>query len=88
MMLIFEEEVIRVICAFASQFGKSECKKNQFYNDMASEWDSQNPGEVVLVLENFKGHAGRRINDFEGGHGIVKKNVEERRLLKFCDEKE
>ena len=38
-VLAFEEEVIRVTCAYAPQVGKSECEKDQFYNDMASEWD-------------------------------------------------
>ena len=41
MVLIFEEEVIRVICVYAPQVGKSECEKDQFYNDIASEWDLQ-----------------------------------------------
>ena len=36
MVLVFEEEVIRVICAYAPQVGRSECKKDKFYNDMAS----------------------------------------------------
>ena len=71
--------------------GKSECEKDQFYDDMASEWDLQNPGKVVLGLGDFNEHVGRRINGFEGvhgGYGIGKTNVEERRLREFCDEKE
>ena len=36
-VLAFEEEVIRVICAYAPQIGRSECDKDQFYSDMASE---------------------------------------------------
>ena len=57
---------------------------------MASEWDLQNPGEVVLGVEDFIGHAGRRIDGFEGVHGrygIGERNVEERRLIEFCDKK-
>ena len=50
MVLVFEEEVIIVICAYAPQVGRSECEKDQFYNDMASEWDLQNPREVVLLV--------------------------------------
>ena len=51
----------------------------------------QNPGEVVLGMGDFNGHVGRRIDGFEGvhgGYGISKRNVEGRRLLEFCDEKE
>ena len=33
---------------------------------MASEWDLQNPSELVLGMGDFKGHVGRRIDDFEG----------------------
>ena len=82
----FEEEVIRVICSYAPQVGKSESEKDQFYNDMANEWDLRSPDEVVLGLENLNGHVGRQIDGFEGVHGwyeIGKRNVEGRSLLKF-----
>ena len=91
MVLVFEEEVIRVICAYASQVGRLECGKDQFYNNMASEWNLRSPAEVVLGLGDLKEHVGRRIDGFEGAHGgygIGKRNVEGRKLLKFCDEKE
>ena len=52
----FEEEVIRVICAYGPQVGKSDCEKDQIYNDMANEWDLQNPSEVVLGMGDFSGH--------------------------------
>ena len=51
----------------------------------------QNPSEVVLGMGDFNGHVGKRIDGFEdvhGGYGIGKRNVEGRRLLEFCDEKE
>ena len=61
------------------------------YYNMASECNLQNPSEVVLDMGDFNGHVGRRIDGFGGVHGgyaIGKRNVEERRLLEFCDEKE
>ena len=30
MVLVFEEEVIRIICTYALQVGRSECEKDQF----------------------------------------------------------
>ena len=69
MVLVFEEEVIKVICAYAPQVGRSECEEDQFYNDMASEWNLKNPGEVVLGLGDCNGHVGRWIDSFEGVHG-------------------
>ena len=91
MVLAFEKEVTRIIWAYASQVGRSGCKKDQFYNDMANEWDLQNPSEVVLGLGDFNGHVGGRVDGFEGvhvGYRSGKRNVEERRLLELCDEKE
>ena len=57
----------------------------------ACEWDLQNPSEVILGMGDFNGHVGRRIDGFgsvHGGYRVGKRNVEWRRLLKFCDEKE
>ena len=85
MVVVFEEEVIRVTCAYAFQLEDQSARKINF---MASEWDLQNPGGVVLGMRDFNGHVGRRIDSFKGGYGIGKRNVEGRRLLEFCDEKE
>ena len=49
MVQAFEEEVIRVICAYAPQVGRSECEKDQFYNDIASKWNLQNLIQWFLV---------------------------------------
>ena len=85
MVPVFEEEVIKGIGAYASQVGTFDCEV-QFYNEMASEWDLQNPVEMIFGLGDFNGHIGRRINGFEsvhGGYGIGERNVEGRRLLEF-----
>ena len=58
---------------------------------MASEWDVQSLGELVLCMGDFNGHVGRRIDGFEGVHGgfgIGERNLEGKMLLEFCDEKE
>ena len=33
-----------------SQLERSDCEKNQFYNEMACKWDLQNPDEMVLGM--------------------------------------
>ena len=48
-VLVFEEEFIKVICAYAPQVGRSECEKDQFYNDIASGLDF-----VLVVKSNTK----------------------------------
>ena len=36
--LVFGEEVVRVICAYAPQSGKPDAEKERFYEEMAREW--------------------------------------------------
>ena len=61
MVLVFEETVY----AYAPQVGRSECEKDHFYNDAASEGDLKKPGDVVLDLGDFNKHAGRRSDGFK-----------------------
>ena len=90
MVLVFEEEVIGIIGIYSPGW-KIKLRERSIYNDMASEWDLKNSGETVFGLRDFNKHVGRWIDGFEGvhgGYGIGKRNVEETRILKFCDEKE
>ena len=75
--LVFEEEVVRVICAYAPQNGKPDAEE-RFYEEMAREWSVANENE--LVLGDFNGHVGKCAEGFEdihGGYGIGKRNAEE-----------
>ena len=88
--LVFEEEVVRVICAYAPQSGKPDAEKERFYEEMAREWNVANENELMLGLGDFNGHVGKCAEGFEGvhrGHGIGKGNAEGRLLLDFCDQK-
>ena len=63
----------------------------KFYEEMAREWSVVNENELVLGLGDFNGHIGKCAEGFKGihgGHGIGKRNAEERSLLDFCDQKE
>ena len=89
--LVFGEEVVRVICAYAPQSGKPDSDKELFYEEMAREWSMANANEMVLGLGDFNGHVGKCSEGFEGihgGYGIGKRNVEGRMLLDFCVQKE
>ena len=46
---------------------------------------------MILGLADLNRHIGKRIDGFEGAHGgygIGERNVEGRRLLDFCNERE
>ena len=48
-------------------------------------------GKLVLGMGDFYGHVGKRIQGYEdlhGGNRIGERNMEEKMLLEFCDEKE
>ena len=84
MVLVFKEIMSHMSVCFPGR--KIRVEKSQFYNDMASERDLQNPGKVILGVGDFNGHVGRRIDGLKGvhgGYGFGKRNVEERRLLEF-----
>ena len=81
---------MRVLCRNGPWVGRSDCEKCQFYDEMANKWNLQNRDEMILGLGNFIGHFVRRTDGFESiheGNGIGKRNIEERRLLEFCNEK-
>ena len=87
----FEEEVVRVICAYALQSGKPDAEKERFYEEMAREWSMGNANELVLGLGDFNGHVGKcaeGIEGIHGGYGIGKRNPKRKILLDFYDQKE
>ena len=89
--LVFEEEMVRVICAYAPQSGKPDAEKERFCEEMAREWSVANENESVLGLGDFNGQVGKCVEGFErihAGYGIRKRNAEGRMLLDLCDQKE
>ena len=67
--LVFEEEVVRVISAYAPQSGKPDAEKERLYEEMAREWSVANENKLVLGLGDFNGHFGKCADGFEGIHG-------------------
>ena len=90
-VLAFGKQVIRVISAYGPQEGRPLEEKHGFYDELAGEYELQNPSRVVFGLGDFNGHVGEEIEGFEGvhsGNGIGQRNAEGRMLLEFCDERE
>ena len=89
--LAFGKQVIRVISAYGPQAGTPLEEKHRFHDELAGEYELQNPSEVVFGLGDFQGLVGEEIEGFEGvheGNGIGMRNAEGRMLLEFCDETE
>ena len=90
-LVVFEENVLRLICGYAPLSGRRFCGKNSFYDELKCEWDMHSADDLVMCLGNFNGHIGRHIDGFDGmhgGNGAGQMNLEGQMLLEFCLEKE
>ena len=82
-VMALEEEVVRITCVYGLQSGRTGAEKEQFYDDLRSEWDLNSISELVLGMGDFNGHVGKRIEGYEGvhgGNGIGERNVIEKML--------
>ena len=76
-VVVFEEDVLRLICRYAPQSGRSLKKKQTYYDELICEWYMHSAGDLVICLGNLNGHVGRYIDGFNGAHGeeFGRKNV-------------
>ena len=88
--VVFEEDVLRLICGHAAQSGRSLEEKQSFYDELKCEWDMHFAGDLATSLGDISRHVGRHIDGFDGVHGgcgVSRRNFEGRMLLEFCLEK-
>ena len=67
--VVFEEDVLRLICGYAPQSGRSFEEKQCFYDKLKCELDMHCAGNLVMCLHDCSGHVGRHIDGFDGVHG-------------------
>ena len=65
-VLILGREVMRVICAYGPQSGRTDAEKVHFYDEMGSEWDLGSSSKIIVSLGDFNGHVGKCAEGFEG----------------------
>ena len=46
-VLAFEEDVLRLICGYSLQSGRSLEEKQSFHEELKGEWDVHNTGDLV-----------------------------------------
>ena len=64
-VMMLKEEVLRIICVYGPQRGRTAADKEHFYDEMRSEWDLHKVGELVLGMGDFNGHAGKQIEGYD-----------------------
>ena len=77
--------MLRLICGYAPQSGRSLEEKQSFYDGLKYEWDMHSADDLVMCFDDFNLHVGRHI---DGGYGVGQRNFEGRMLSEFCLEKE
>ena len=90
-VVVFEEDVLRLICGYAPQSGRSLEEKQSFYDKLKGERDMHSADDLVICLGDSNGHVGKHIDGFDGlhrGYGVGHRNLEGRILLLVCLEKE
>ena len=77
-VVVFEEDVLRLICWYAPQSGRSLEEDQSFYGEPKCECDTHSADDLVMCLGDINVHVGRHIDSFDGmhrGHGVGQRNV-------------
>ena len=91
LVVVFEEDVLRLSCGYAPQGGRCLEEKQAFNDVLKCEWDTQAADDLVMCLGDINGHIGRHIDSFDGmngGYGVGKRKLERGIILEFYLEKE
>ena len=82
-VVLFEEDVLRLICGYVPQSGKRLEEKQSTHDELKRESDMHSADDLVMCLGDFDGHVGIHIDGFDGMHGgydVGQKNSEGRML--------
>ena len=81
LFVVFEEDVLRLICGHALQSGRCLEEKYTFYDEFKCVWNMHSADDLVMCLGDINGYIGRDIYSIGGVHGgygagrIRRKNV-------------
>ena len=68
-LVVFEEDVLRLISGYSPQSGRSLEEKQSFHDELICEWDIDSVDDVVMCLCDLNGHVGRHIDSLDEVHG-------------------
>ena len=69
LVAVLEEDVLRLICGYAPQSGRSLEDKQSFHDELKCELDMHSTDDLVMCLDDINGYVGGHIDDFDGVHG-------------------
>ena len=62
LVAVFDEDVLRLICGYSPQGGRSLEENHSIYDELKCEWDMHSVGDLVMCLGDINGHIGRHID--------------------------
>ena len=65
-LAIVFKEVLRVVCAYSPQRGKSTEEKELFYEYPSREWTTHHKSELIIGMGDISGNVERNIDGFQG----------------------
>ena len=68
-VVVFEEEMLRLISRYAPQSERRFEEKQSFYDELKCEWYVHSAIDLVMCYGDFNGYVGRHIDGFVGVHG-------------------
>ena len=86
-VVVFAEDVLRLIGGYAPQSRRSFEEKQSFHDELKGEWDMHSVDDLVVCLGDINGHVRTHIDEFDGVHGgfgIEKRNLKGRILPECC----
>ena len=68
-VVVFEEDVLRLICGYTPQSGRCLEEKQSSYDELKCEWDIHSTGDLIMCLGKINSHVSMHIDGFDGVHG-------------------
>ena len=69
-VVVFGEDVLRLICGYVPQGGKIFVEKQCLYDVLKGELDVHSASDLVICSGDFNGHVDRHIDGFYEVHEV------------------
>ena len=67
-VLVIEEDVLRLMCGYSPQGGRSLEEKQSFYDELKCECDVHSVDDVVMCMFDINEYMGRNIGGLDSAH--------------------
>ena len=86
-VVVFEEDVLRLICGYAPPSEGNLEEKQSFNDELKGELDVYTVGDIIVCLGDIIKLTGRHIDEFDhvhGEYGVDQRNLNGKMFLESC----